>query len=71
MTMSENYDRNSTDATISRIEAKLDITLQRLDKHGSAIDALWKAVGSIDVRVACITATVCGAIFMIKLLFSK
>jgi hypothetical protein len=48
----------SQDAVNSRIEAKLDMTLERLNNHGRSIDQLWAMLGKLDVKVASISATV-------------
>ena len=64
------YDPNSSDAAISRIEAKLDMALERLNNHGRGIDELWKALGKIDVRVACIAGGVSVVAFVAKMFFA-
>jgi hypothetical protein len=65
------FDPNSTDAAISRIEAKLDNALQRLDKHGNAIDRLWQAVGSSNVKVASIAGGVSVCAFVVEYFLKK
>ena len=64
-----NYNPNSLEATVSRVEAKLDITLQGLDKHGTAIDGLWKAVGSLKSQVIMIATGISVVIGIIKLVW--
>lgn len=67
--MSDEYHPNSVDATLSRIETKLDATLRTQDQHAAAIRKLWAALGRLDVRVAVITCVVSGILAIAKLLF--
>lgn len=69
--MSERYDPNSIDATLSRIETKLDSSLKTQEEHAVAIRKLWAALGRLDVRVAVITASVSGIVFLVKYVLFK
>lgn len=69
--MSEQYEPNSVNAVLSRIETKLDTHLEnqtRLnEEHSLAINKLWKALGRLDVRVAAIAGGVSALFAGIKL----
>ena len=67
--MSEDYNPNSIDSKLTRMEAKLDVTLERLNKHGAGIDALWKAVGSLKGQVIMIATGISVVIGIIKLVW--
>ena len=56
--MSNEYKPMSQDAVNSRIEAKLDMMLERVNNHGRSIDQLWGVLGRLDAKVAGISATV-------------
>ena len=68
--MSKEYNPDSVDAVLSRIETKLDTVLQTQGEHASAIRKLWAALGKIDVRVAGISAVVGLLIALAKIWFS-
>jgi len=63
------YDPNSYNAVLSRIETKLDNALKTQDEHGEAISKLWRALNRLDVRVAAIAATIGVVCELGKLLF--
>ncbi|HYG98858.1 MAG TPA: hypothetical protein VD837_06975 [Terriglobales bacterium] len=65
------YNPNSIDATLSRIETKLDDTLRVQEKHGESINKLWAALGRLDVRVAVISATATAVFFVAKQLIFR
>jgi hypothetical protein len=71
--MSEQYQPNSVNAVLSRIETKLDTHLgnqERInEEHGAAIQKLWKALGRLDVRVAGIAGGVSALAAVIKYLW--
>lgn len=69
--MSNDYNPNSIDATLSRIETKLDDSLEVQKSHGEAIRKLWAALGRLDVRVAVISATATGVFLVAKYLIFK
>lgn len=64
--MSPDYNPSSIDATLSRIEQKLNDSLEVQKEHGDAIKKLWAALGRIDVRVAMISATATGVFLVVK-----
>ena len=67
--MSEDYNPNSINAVLSRIETKLNQALETQEQHSTAIRRLWSALGRLDVRVAVIAGGMSGAIGVVKLLF--
>jgi hypothetical protein len=69
--MNEDYNPNSIDATLSRIETKLNNALTTQEEHASAISKLWAALGRLDVRVAGIAAGITIAIAVAKMVFFK
>jgi hypothetical protein len=69
--MSNEYNPHSIDATLSRIETKLDDSLRVQEEHGEAIRKLWAALGRLDVRVAIISSTATGIFLAVKYLLFK
>lgn len=69
--MSEDYNRNSTNAVLSRLETKLDDALEKLNNHDSQIRKLWAALGRLDVRVTLIGAGMWGVLEIGKWFFAK
>lgn len=69
--MNEDYNPNSIDATLSRIETKLNNALATQEEHASAISKIWAALGRLDVRVAGIAAGITVVIGVVKLLVFK
>lgn len=69
--MSEDYNPNSVNAVLSRIETKLNTALETQEEHGSAIRKLWAALGRIDVRVAVIAGGVSVVGFIVKLFWKS
>lgn len=67
--MSEDYNPNSVNAVLSRIETKLNQALETQEQHSSAIRKLWVALGRLDVRVAVIAATAGGGVMVVRLVF--
>ena len=67
--MNDNYNPNSVNAVLSRIETKLNNSLEAQEDQARSIGKLWAAIGRIDVRVAAISGGVSGVIIFIKLLF--
>lgn len=62
----ENYNPNSVDATLSRIESKLNDSLSRQEEHARQIGKIWSALGRLDVRVATIAGTVSGIVLLAR-----
>jgi hypothetical protein len=67
--MSEDYNPNSVNAVLSRIETKLNQALATQEQHSTAIRKLWTALGRLDVRVALIAGGMSGVIGVVKLMF--
>lgn len=67
--MSQDYNPNSKDAVLSRIETKLDAALKQQDEHSSAIRKLWAALNRLDVRVAVIAVGISGGGWAVKAIF--
>jgi hypothetical protein len=65
------YNPNSLDAVLSRIETKLNKALETQEEHSSAIRKLGSALGRLDVRVAAIAALISGGAWVIDLIFHK
>lgn len=65
------YNPHSVDATLSRIETKLDAKLAEVEsrqiEHDRQLGKLWAALGRLDVRVAVIAATISTAFAILKL----
>ena len=57
------------DATLSRIETKLDGALARQSIQERQIDRIWARLGRIDVRVAMISAGVGLVAWLLELIF--
>ena len=69
--MSDNYNPNSIDAVLSRIEGKLDTSIKTQDEQAQSIKKLWAALGRLDVRVAGIAAGISVAVAVVKFFFGK
>lgn len=67
--MSEDYNPNSVNAVLSRIETKLNTALETQEQHSMAIRKLWAALGRLDVRVAAIAGGMSTAFAILKFLF--
>jgi len=67
----ENYNPNSMDSVLSRIEGKLDTVIETQRKHDASISKLWAAFGRLDVRVAGIAAGISVTVAVIKIFFGK
>lgn len=67
--MSDDYNPNSVNAVLSRIETKLNTALTTQEEHSTAIRKLWAALGRLDVRVAVISAGITIVIAVAKLVF--
>jgi len=67
--MSEQYEPNSTNAVLSRIETKLNAALETQQEHSSDIRKLWAALGKMDVRVAVISGGIGVTVAILKVLF--
>lgn len=69
--MSDDYNPNSVNAVLSRIETKLNDALSQQEEHGRQIGKLWAALNRLDVRVAGIAAGISVAVAVGKILFFK
>lgn len=67
--MSDDYNPNSVNAVLSRIETKLNTALTTQEEHSTAIRKLWTALGRLDVRVAVISAGITIVLAVGKLVF--
>ena len=63
----DNYNPNSIDAAVSRIETKLDSALKQQAEQELQLGKLWSAIGRIDVRVAAIAGGVSLTAFLLEL----
>ena len=66
----DEYNRNSLNAVLSRMETKLDKALDEQAEQAHAIRKLWAALGRLDVRVAVIATSVSATFLGVKLLLS-
>jgi hypothetical protein len=69
--MNEEYNDKSLDATIGRIESKLDMALERINNHSLGIDSLWKFVSNLQMRVAMIAGGISVIAFLLEIWFQK
>lgn len=67
--MSDQYEPNSLNAVVSRIEAKLDESLKRHDAQEIVNGKLWAALARIDVRVATIAGGVSVLVAIVRFLW--
>jgi hypothetical protein len=69
--MNEEYNDKSLDATIGRIESKLDMALERINNHSLGIDSLWKFVSNLQMRVAMIAGGISAIAFLLEIWLQK
>jgi hypothetical protein len=67
--MSDDYNPNSVNAVLSRIETKLNDALTPQDEHNRQIGKLWAALGRLDVRVAAIAGGISVVIALVEIFF--
>ena len=65
------YNPNSIDAVLSRIEGKLDNVIETQASHATSIGKLWAALGRLDVRVAAIATGICVVVGVVKFFWGK
>ena len=67
--MNNEYQPNSVNAVLSRIETKLNTVLATQEEQSGSIRRLWAAFGRIDARVSAIAGATIGVVIVVKLLF--
>lgn len=69
--MTDDYNPNSLNAVLSRLETKLDDALEKDKEHERNIGKLWGALGKLHLKVVALAATISAAAWVIEHFLQK